>query len=55
MHLALGSDVLDSCVRYQTRLIREYNRRHIAAHLAGSPAPSPHAVEASGPRGRLRR
>jgi dTMP kinase len=26
MHLALGSDIFDSFVRYQTRLIREYNR-----------------------------
>src|SRR6516165_4310220 len=26
MHLALGTDIFDSFVRYQTRLIREYNR-----------------------------
>jgi dTMP kinase len=26
MHLALGSDIFDSFVRYQSRLIREYNR-----------------------------
>jgi dTMP kinase len=26
MHLALGSDIFDSFFRYQTRLIREYNR-----------------------------
>src|SRR5262245_6479833 len=26
MHLALGQDIFDSFVRYQTRLIREYNR-----------------------------
>ncbi|MGD9765110.1 MAG: dTMP kinase [Candidatus Binatia bacterium] len=26
MHVALGSDIFDSFVRYQTRLIREYNR-----------------------------
>src|SRR5713101_5785348 len=26
MHLALGSDIFDSFMRYQTRLIREYNR-----------------------------
>ena len=26
MHLALGSDIFDSFYRYQTRLIREYNR-----------------------------
>jgi dTMP kinase len=26
MHLALGSDIFDSFVRYQARLIREYNR-----------------------------
>jgi dTMP kinase len=26
MHLALGSDIFDSFIRYQTRLIREYNR-----------------------------
>lgn len=26
MHLALGSDIFDSFVRYQTRLVREYNR-----------------------------
>jgi hypothetical protein len=26
MHLALGSDIFDSFGRYQTRLIREYNR-----------------------------
>lgn len=26
MHLALGSDIFESFVRYQTRLVREYNR-----------------------------
>jgi len=26
MHLALGSDIFDSFRRYQSRLIREYNR-----------------------------
>src|SRR5215813_9345550 len=79
MHLALGSDIFDSFVRYQTRLIREYNRlarefafvtvdarapiddiqgvlrRHIAAYLARSSAPAPHAVDSSGPRSLLRR